>query len=192
VLGDLSEEWHDIAAHRGRFAANAWYICQLFRTAPHLAGQWCYSTSRGAVLTKIAMVSIISCLSIIVTTISYNSSLFFANFAMGMFSAGAEGGDPLTINWNAIAMKTQVTGAVCSFVSGFILGACSRIAPMVSVMLLSLVLVISTLLIPMTSQAVWPLWSFVTMPLAIVLATNCGGIGGLFWKMVMGPKVLRT
>ena len=121
---------------------------------------------------------------VVVTIGRYNLLLGIANIVIGMLSGSAEGTDPITINWSEIVQSTMLVGALSAFVAGFILGAFSRITPMVSVMLLSLVLVIISVLIPLFNASVWPLWSFIAMPLAIAMTTQLGAIAGLLANRV--------
>jgi len=191
VTGDLSEERHQHLANKSQLFITIWYVYQLFRTAIHLAGQWFHSVSKTSMFTRITIVLFVSSLCVLVTISTNNFYLNIAKFGMSLLSHSG-GQEPLSINWNSIVSKTLYASMLTSFIGGLILVALSRSTPMIGTMLLSIVLVISSILIPILTAPVWPLWSFITMPLVALIFSELGGFVGLMLNALKSNKELRA
>ncbi len=179
ILGDLTEEWRTRVTRDGRMSANLWYCGQALRTMPHLLRDWSANATRRDVRLQLAGILVafgIAALPAAAAHVMANIGLAAAQLMLGSWSGGSGGGQtmPLTLNWLAIAGIPLTVSAVCALAGAYVLGARSRIAPLVSVSWLGVAWVAVSAALPLALR--WPSWYFVALAAVLAAATACGGI----------------
>jgi hypothetical protein len=187
ILGDLTEEWRTRITRDGRMSAALWYWGQALRTMPHLLRDWCVNTTRRDVRLRLAGILVVFGIAALPAAAAHVRAnihlaiarLMFPSLGTTSTTAGwsaSDGGQtmPLTLNWLEIAGIPLAVSAVCALAGAYVLGARTRIAPLVSVCWLGAAWIAVSAALPLTFR--WPSWYFVAFPAVLAVATASGGI----------------
>jgi hypothetical protein len=188
ILGDLTEEWRTRITRDGRVSANRWYWGQAIRTMPHLLRDWCVNATRRDVRLRLAGILVvfgIAALPAAAAHVMANINLAVARLMFPVLwttsaTAGWSASDgrgqtmPLTLNWLEIAGIPLAVSATCALAGAYVLGARTRIAPLVSVFWLGAAWIAVSAAVPLALR--WPSWYFVALPAVLAVGTASGGV----------------
>jgi hypothetical protein len=187
ILGDLTEEWRTRITRDGRMSANLWYWGQAIRTMPHLLLDWRVNATRRDVLLRLAGMLVVFGIAALPAAAAHVRANIHLAIARLMFpslwttstTAGwsaSDGGQtmPLTLNWLEIAGIPLAVSAVCALAGAYVLGARTRIAPLVTVCWLGAAWIAVSAALPLALR--WPSWYFVAFPVVVAVATAAGGL----------------